>query len=159
MAALGTTNLNHLESQFSASINWGGNRSVDTGSSVSIGYKSGIFSVSGSDTYAQTGTYSISVAVTPLTLSVERTDSSDPTDLNEVGDEDNNGITDSPSADFIGREKVSGTFSERKWAKRFLTPFLDLEGRRGRIAGVRGVDLRWVRTTSRERLTSPRGKP
>ena len=55
----------------------------------------------GSHTYAQAGPYSISVAVTPLTVSVERIDSSDPTNLNEVGDENGNGLTDSPSPDFI----------------------------------------------------------
>jgi len=103
VAALGTSNLSNLESQFSASINWGDNSSVDTGSSVNISYNSGVFSVVGSHTYSQTGPYSLSVSVTPLTVSVERIDSSDPTHLNIVGDEtiDLNGLTDSPSAGFI----------------------------------------------------------
>jgi uncharacterized repeat protein (TIGR01451 family) len=85
--------------QFSASINWG-DSTTDTGS---ISYDSGtqVFSVTGSHTYTLTGSYPIAVAVTPLTLSVERTDSSDPTALNEVGDENGNGLTDSASADFI----------------------------------------------------------
>ena len=86
--------------QFSASINWGDGTTTDTGV-ITYDSSTHVFSVLGSHTYAQAGPYSISVAVTPLTLSVERTDSSDPTDLNEVGDEDNNGLTDSPSPDFI----------------------------------------------------------
>ena len=97
LTALGITD---PTTQFSASINWGDGTTADTGT---ITYNSGthIFSVLGSHTYAQAGPYSISVAVTPLTVSVERIDSSDPTDLNEVGDEDDNGLTDSPSPDFI----------------------------------------------------------
>ena len=45
-----------------------------------ITYNSGnhTFSVAGSHTYAQAGAYSIAVTVTPLTVSVERIDSSDP---------------------------------------------------------------------------------
>ena len=97
LTALGITD---PTTQFSASINWGDDTSAGTGT---IRYNSGtqIFSVVGSHTYAQTGSYSISVAVTPMTVSVERIDSSDPNDLNEVGDENGNGLTDSPSPDFI----------------------------------------------------------
>jgi phosphatidylinositol-3-phosphatase len=92
----------NFNSQFSISINWGDNTPLDTTSGTVV-YNSITqeFSVLGSHTYAQTGPYSISVAVTPLTLSVERIDSSDPTNLNLVGDENGDGLTDSPSPDFI----------------------------------------------------------
>ncbi len=94
--------------QFSATINWG-DSSPATTASFSYNSTTKIFSVLGSQTYSQTGPYSVSVAVTPLTVSVERTDSSDPNDLNEVGDEDNNGITDSPSPDFIDQFVIGAT--------------------------------------------------
>jgi hypothetical protein len=97
LAALG---IDDPTTQFSASINWGDGMSADSGAII---YDSGsqTFSVVGSHTYTQTGAYSIAVTVTPLTLSVERTDSSDPNKLNEVGDENDNGLTDSASPDFI----------------------------------------------------------
>ena len=41
----------------------------------------------GSHTYAQTGSSSIAVTVTPLTIAVSRIDSSDPNKLNIVGDD------------------------------------------------------------------------
>jgi hypothetical protein len=85
--------------QFTATINWGdGNTAAGT-----IAYDAGTqqFSVVGSHGYTQAGNYPISVAVTPSTLSVERIDSSDPTNQNLVGDENGNKLTDAPSADFI----------------------------------------------------------
>jgi Domain of unknown function DUF11/Putative Ig domain/Cadherin-like/RTX calcium-binding nonapeptide repeat (4 copies) len=106
VAALGAGNPSNLESQFTASIDWGDNSPVDTGNAVTISYNAGIFSVTGSHTYSQTGPYTISVVVTPLTLSVERIDSSDPTNLNVVGDENSNTLTDSPSADFIDQYAI-----------------------------------------------------
>ena len=86
--------------QFTASINWGDGSPAVAGV-ISYNSTTQIFSVVGSHTYALAGPYSISVAVTPLTVSVERIDSSDPNGLNEVGDENGNGLTDSPSPDFI----------------------------------------------------------
>ncbi len=101
--------------QFSASINWGDGSSVATGT-ITYNAATQTFSVVGSHTYALTGPYSISVAVTPMTVSVERIDSSDPTNLNEADNQsaaenyvngqlaDTNtafGLTDAPSPDFI----------------------------------------------------------
>ena len=106
VAALGTSNLGNLESQFTASINWDDGSPADTGT---ITYNSGGFSVTGSHTYSQTGPYSISVIVTPLTVSVERIDSSDPTNRNLVGDENGNTLTDSPSPDFIDQFSIGAT--------------------------------------------------
>ncbi len=100
VANLATLGISDPTTQFSATINWGDGSSVVTGN-ISYNATTHIFSVLGSHTYAQAGSYSISASVTPLTVSVERIDSSDPTSLNEVGDENGNDLTDSPSADFI----------------------------------------------------------
>ncbi len=93
--------------QFSASINWGDGQS----SAGTIAYSSAThtFSVVGSHAYSQAGAYSVSVALTPLTVSVERIDSSDPTNLNLVGDENGNHLTDSPSADFIDQFAIGAS--------------------------------------------------
>ena len=105
IANLSSLGISDPTTQFSATINWG-----DTNSSPgTITYNNGVFSVSGSHTYEVSGSQTISVAVTPLTVSVARVDSSDPNDLNEVGDEDDNGITDSPSAAFIDQFAMTGT--------------------------------------------------
>ncbi len=100
VANLGVLGISDPTTQFSASINWGDGSGLANGI-ISYSSTTQTFSVIGSHTYNQGGSYSVSVAVTPLTVSVERIDSSDPNNLNEVGDENNNGITDSPSADFI----------------------------------------------------------
>ncbi len=100
VANLGALGINDPTTQFTASIDWGDTTSSSAGT-ITYDSSSKIFSVKGSHTYAQPGTYTTSVTVQPLTLSVERIDSSDPNNLNEVGDEINNGITDSPSGDFI----------------------------------------------------------
>ncbi len=110
VANLSALGISDPTTQFAASINWGDNSSADTGT-ISYNAVTKIFSVTGSHTYAQAGNYSISVAVTPLTVSVERIDSSDPTNLNVVGDEatDLNGLSDSPSADFIDQFAIGAT--------------------------------------------------
>ena len=105
VAAVGSAN---APTQFSASITWGDNTAATTGT-ISYNSSTKIFSVSGSHTYTKAGSYAISVAVTPLTLSVERIDSSDPNKLNQVGDENDNGLTDSPSADFIDQFVIGDT--------------------------------------------------
>jgi hypothetical protein len=97
LAALG---ISDPTTQFSATINWDDGSQATTGT-ISSNSTTQVFSVLGSHTYAHTGAYSIGVTVTPLTVSVERTDSSDPNALNEVGDENGNGLTDSASPDFI----------------------------------------------------------
>jgi hypothetical protein len=86
--------------QFTASINWDDNSSPTTGT-ISYNSTTKIFSVAGSHTYTSVGSFSISVTVSPMTVSVERIDSSDPTNQNLVGDENGNTLTDSPSPDFI----------------------------------------------------------
>ena len=106
VAALGTSNLTNLESQFTVSVNWDDGSPVDTGA---VTYSAGVFSVTGSHTYSQTDPYSISVTVTPMTVSVERIDSSDPTNQNLVGDENGNTLTDSPSPDFIDQFSMNAT--------------------------------------------------
>ncbi len=120
VANLSTLGISDPTTQFSASINWGDGSPAAVGT---ITYNSGtqVFSVTGSHTYSQLGSYSISVAVTPLTVSVERIDSSDPTNLNEVDDQsaqenyvsgqlaDDNtafGLTDAPSPDFIDQYAI-----------------------------------------------------
>ncbi len=102
VANLNALGIDDPTTQFSATISWGDNIAVDTGT-INYDSTTHIFSVLGSHTYSQSGPYSVAVAVTPLTVSVERIDSSDPTNLNIVGDEtaDLNGLTDSPSPDFI----------------------------------------------------------
>ncbi len=97
LSALGISN---PAAQFSASVTWGDNTPATTGT-VTYNPSTQVFGVAGSHSYAQPGAYSISVAVTPLTVSVSRVDSSDPNALNLVGDENGNGITDSPSEAFI----------------------------------------------------------
>jgi hypothetical protein len=97
LAALGIAD---PTSQFQASINWGDNSPLDTGT-ITYNSTTQVFSVNGSHTYTQAAVDTVTVTVTPLTVSVERTDSSDPNALNEVGDENGNGLTDSASADFI----------------------------------------------------------
>jgi hypothetical protein len=92
--------INDPTTQFSASISWG-DGSQPTAGTISYNSTTHIFSVIGSHTYSQTGSHTISVGVTPLTLSVERIDSSDPSFLNPVGDENGDGLTDSPSNNFI----------------------------------------------------------
>jgi hypothetical protein len=100
VANLSALGINDPTTQFSASISWGDNTPASAGS-VTYNSSTKVFSVAGSHTYAAPGSYSISVSVTPNTVSVERIDSSDPTALNLVGDENGDGLTDSPSPDFI----------------------------------------------------------
>ena len=82
-----------------------------------ITYNNGVFSVIGSHSYAQPGPYSVSVSVTPLTVSVEQVDSSDPSNLASTiddsngGDENGNGLTDAPSAVFVDQYAI-GTGSQ-----------------------------------------------
>ncbi|HVX13283.1 MAG TPA: hypothetical protein VHC22_19015 [Pirellulales bacterium] len=99
VANLTALNISDPTTQFTSTINWGDG----TTSAATITYNSGtqVFSVIGSHTYSQTGPYNVAVAVTPLTVAVERIDSSDPMNQNVVGDENLDGLTDSPSADFI----------------------------------------------------------
>jgi hypothetical protein len=108
VANLAALNITDPTTQFSASINWGDGSSASAGT---IAYNSGtqIFSVAGSHTYSQTGPYDVTVSVTPLTVAVERIDSSDPTNLNLVGDENGDGLTDSPSPDFIDQYVIGPT--------------------------------------------------
>jgi len=100
VANLSALTISDPTTQFSASICWG-DGSANTAGTITYNATTHVFSVNGSHTYSQTGAHTISVYVTPLTVSVSRVDSSDPNSLNEVGDEDGNGITDSPSAAFI----------------------------------------------------------
>ena len=124
LAALG---ISDPTTQFSASINWGDGSAAAAGV-ITYNSTTQIFSVIGSHTYAQAGSYSISVAVTPLTVSVERIDSSDPTDLNEVGDENGNGLTDSPSPDFIDQFVIGPANSTRHSLYTFSLPTVATTG-------------------------------
>ncbi|HWB11051.1 MAG TPA: Ig-like domain repeat protein [Pirellulales bacterium] len=108
VANLAALNITDPTTQFSATVDWGDGTSASAGT---ITYNSGtqVFSVVGSHTYAKTGPYSVTVKVTPLTVAVERVDSSDPTNLNVVGDENSNGLTDAPSPDFIDQYVIGPT--------------------------------------------------
>jgi hypothetical protein len=110
VANLATLNISDPTTQFSATIDWGDGTPAATGT---ITYSAGtqVFSVAGSHTYNHTGPYNVTVRVTPLTVAVERIDSSDPTNLNVVGDENSNGLTDSPSPDFIDQYVIGPTQS------------------------------------------------
>ncbi len=109
MALLGITD---PTTQFSTSISWGDNSAATTGT-VTYNSNTQVFSVTGSHTYSQTGPFSPSVTVTPLTVSVVQVDSSDPDNLKlqiddaQGGDEgsdqwpDGNGLTDAAGAIFV----------------------------------------------------------